>query len=97
MVETDIVETEKGAALGIIVSLPHDKLRIIRAEKGYLVCGHFNQKTIEKFKDAACIISPSGTSFKQMLKKKVKYVSNEAKKLGINKNMTGKQALNKMI
>ena len=97
MVETDLIETKKGAALGIIVKLPHDELKIIRAEKGYLVCGYFNPKTIEKFKDAAVIITPSGRTFKEMLKKKVTYVSKQAKKLKIKKGMTGLRALDKMI
>lgn len=96
MVETELVETKKGAALGIKINLPNNHLLLIRAEKGYLVCGYFNHKTIEKFKDCAVIISPA-KSFSHMLKSKVKYVSKNARKLGINKNMTGRQALDKMI
>lgn len=96
MVETELIETKKGAALGIKINLPNTSFLIIRAEKGYLVCGYFDSKTIEKFKDCAVIISPA-KSFSQMLKSKIKYVSKNARKLGINKKMTGRQALDKMI
>lgn len=96
MVETEIVETDEGAGLGIQINLPHSRLLLVRAEKGYLVCGYFKPETIEKFKDAAVIISPA-KNFKQMLRSKVKYVSKAAKKLKINEKMTGRQALNKML
>ena len=96
MVETEIVETEKGAALGIKVNLPHTPLVMIRAEKGYIVCGYFDPVTVEKWKDCAVIVRGVG-NFKDMLKSKVSYVSKAAQKLRINENMTGRQALERMV
>ena len=96
MVETDLIETEKGAALGIKVQMPAANLLVIRAEKGYLACGYLNSKTIEKLKESAVIIS-GVKNFEDMLDKKVEYVSKKAKELGINDKMTGRQALNLMI
>ncbi|MFH0986923.1 MAG: YunC family protein, partial [Candidatus Micrarchaeota archaeon] len=62
----------------------------------YVSCGYINPETAEKMKDCAVIVS-GVDSFSDLLKKKVSYISKKAKKLGINKNMTGLQALEKMI
>ena len=96
MVETDIIETKNGAAMGIAISMPKTKLLIIRAEKGYMACGYFDIKTIEALEDAAVIVK-NVNSFSKMLKGKIEYVSKKAKKLGIKKQMTPMQALELMV
>jgi len=96
MVETDIIEVKNGAALGIRVKLPKEDLLLIRAEKGFLCCGYFDKKTLEKIGSPAVMIT-GVKSFKDMLRKKASFVSKQAKKLGININMTGRQALEKMV
>ncbi len=96
MVETDIIEVKNGAALGIKVKLPKADLLMIRAEKGFLCCGYFDRKTLDKLETPAVIIK-GVKSFRDMLRKKVSFVSKQAKKLGINANMTGRQALEKMV
>ena len=94
--ETDIIEVKNGAAFGVKVKLENANFLLIKAEKGYLVCGYFDEKMVEKLKDTAVIISGVKT-FNDMLKKKVSYVSKKAKKLRINNNMTGRQALEKLV
>ncbi|MEM0372856.1 MAG: DUF1805 domain-containing protein [archaeon] len=96
MVETDIIETRNGAAMGIMINMPHTKLVIIRGEKGYLACGYISPETVERLKDAAVIIK-GVNSFDKMLNGKIYYVSKAARKLGIKKSMTPKQALELMI
>ena len=96
VVETDIIETKKGAALGIKINLQRVPLFIIRAEKGYLCCGYFNAHTIEKTKDCAVIIK-GVKSFNDMLNKRVSYISTSAKKLGIRSGMRGEAALERMM
>lgn len=95
MVETDIIETKKGAALGMKITLQKVPLFIIRAEHGYIGCGYFNTQAIKKAKDCAIIVK-GVKSFKEMLKKPAFFVSDEAKKLGIKKGMRAEQALEKM-
>lgn len=94
--ETEIVETRKGAALGIKISLGKSPLLIVKAEKGYLCCGYFNKKTIEKLDDCAAVISEV-KSFPEMLKKRVEYATRKARELGVKKGMLGEKALDKLI
>ena len=48
MLERDIIETDKGAALGIKVVLPNATLLLIIADKGYISCGYLNPDVIER-------------------------------------------------
>ncbi|MCD6522355.1 MAG: DUF1805 domain-containing protein [Candidatus Diapherotrites archaeon] len=95
MIETEIVETGRGAALGIKIKLGLPLL-IIKAERGYLACGYLNPETIEKIGDCAAIIS-GVEDFYDMLEKPVKWASTTAKKLGIKEGMKGEDALNILI
>ncbi len=90
--ETEIIETKNGAALGIKIKLRTTPLLLIKAEKGYLACGYFNPNTIELIGDRAVII-PKVSSFSEMLNKKPVFVSKEARKLGARLNMTGREIL----
>lgn len=94
--ETDIIETKKGAALGIRINLQKVPLLIMRAEKGYIGCGYFNPQAMNKSKDCAAIVKGAG-NFKDMLKKRLFFVSNGAKKLGLKKGMLAERALEKMM
>ncbi len=96
MIDTDIIETEKGAALGIKINLPKAPLLLIIAEKGFICCGYFNKDTIEKLNQAAVIVKGVRT-FKQMLSKQPDYVSKKARKLGAKKKMKTKQILNLLV
>jgi uncharacterized protein YunC (DUF1805 family) len=96
IVESEFIETKRGAAFGIKVWLGDSPLLIIKGEKGYLACGYFDTKVIEKMKDCCAIISGVKT-FEDMKHKRVSYVSKKAKKLGIIKGMPGLRALDKLI
>lgn len=92
----EMIETGEGAALGYKIDLGNGKLLLIKADVGYLACGYFNPKTIEKMGDIAVIIS--GThKLEKMLDKKPCYVSEKAQKIGITEEMTGEECLNQMI
>ena len=90
--ETEIIETKNGAALGIKIELRKAPLILIRAEKGFLACGYFNPNTIDLLEDKAVII-PHVSNFEEMLEKKPSYVSREARKIGAKLNMTGREIL----
>lgn len=98
MIETEIIETEKGAALGIKIDLDYrpPSLIIIQAEKGYLACGYISKTTVNKTNDCMAVIS-GVSSFEEMLEKEVVWASDKAISLGITVGMKGKDALNKMI
>lgn len=96
IVETELIETKCGAAFGVKVKLGDIPLLIIRAEKGYLVCGYFDTKAIDRAKDC-CAMVPGVKSFDDMMKKRVAFVSKKAQKLGVKKGMPGYRALDKLI
>lgn len=96
MIDNEIIETKHGAALGTKIKLWNAPLLIMRAMKGYIVCGYFSKETVEKMKDCAVIVT-GVKSFNEMLDAKPSYISRAAKRLGIRKTMTCAQALDKMV
>ncbi len=68
IVETELIETKRGAAFGVKVKLGDVPLLIIKGEKGYLVCGYFDSRAAERAKDC-CAIVPGVKSFDDMMKK----------------------------
>lgn len=96
IVETELIETKHGAAFGVKVKLGEVPLLIIKGEKGYLVCGYFDSKIVEKAKDSCAIVS-GVKSFDDMMRKRIDYVSKKAQKLGVKKGMPGYRALDKLI
>lgn len=95
MIETEIIETKGGAALGVRVELHKRPLLIIKGEKGYLASG-VNHHEAELFGECAVIFKDC-KNFNDMLRSKIDYVTKEARKLKINNNMLGRQALEKLI
>lgn len=67
-------------------------LLIIRGDRGVLACGYLNVATCERTGEACAIVS-GVANFEDMQKASVIEVSPAAKKLGIEKGMPGKQAL----
>ena len=98
MIETEIVETNKGAALAYRHLLGNKPpwLVIIQGSKGYLATDYINKEFADEIGDCFAVISGAKT-FEDMLSMKVTWVSREAKKLGITPGMAGKSALNLLI
>ncbi|MBI4214455.1 DUF1805 domain-containing protein [archaeon] len=96
MIETEIIETKRGAALGIRVELPGAPLLLIKAEKGYLACGYFDPQTIEKLGDPAVVVR-GVKSFDEMLTSRVAFVSKKAREFGVRDTMNGRQALDRLV
>ena len=63
-------------------------LLVIKGTKGFLACGYVNSETCNKTEEACAIVSGVKT-FEDMLKAKIKVVSKEAQKLGVEAGMTG--------
>ncbi|MCD4740225.1 DUF1805 domain-containing protein [archaeon] len=98
MLTTEIIETKKGAALGIKIELDYrpPPLLIIQAENGYLACGYLSKETIAKTEDCMAIITGVNT-FEEMLRHKVVWVSKKAMERGIHVGMNGEETLNNFI
>lgn len=90
------IQLENGCALGLHFELQKYPLLVIRAEKGFLMCGYLNISAAETLGDMAAKVKGVG-SFDDMLKAKVVEATQQAKDLGIEPGMTGKEALERMF
>jgi uncharacterized protein YunC (DUF1805 family) len=98
VITNEIIETEKGAALGIMIDLDYrpPSLIIIQGEQGYLACGYISKEAVAKTDDSAAIIT-GVNSFEEMLDGKVVWASKRAQAIGVKVGMTGRQALEKLV
>ncbi len=90
------VDLENGSALGLKMDMEHAPLLVIRADKGFVMCGYLNMDVANKLGDAAVRVT-GVKSFDDVLNAKAVDVSEAAKKLGITIGMPAKEALNKMF
>jgi len=78
-----------------VIELQNANLVLIKAKKGYLMCGLLNLETAEKFGQAAAVVTGVKTK-EDALKARVKAATTAAKKLGIEEGMTGEEAIKMM-
>ncbi len=98
MIETEIIETKRGAALGYKHLLGNKPpwLIVIQAEKGYIATEYINAEYADEIGDCCAIVS-GANDFNEMLTRKIIWASREAKKLGIKPGMLGADALERLI
>ena len=90
------INLENGSAIGLKMDMEHAPLLVIRAKKGYVMCGYLNMDIANKLGDVAVRVT-GVRSFEDVLNAKAVDISLAAKDLGINVGMTGKETLNKML
>jgi uncharacterized protein YunC (DUF1805 family) len=90
------IPLKTGCALGLRFEMQKYPLLVIRAEKGFLMCGYLNVSAAETLGDTAAKVK-GVQSFEDMLKATVVEVTEFARELGIEAGMTGREALEKMF
>lgn len=90
------IQLENRCALGLRFEMQKYPLLVIRAEKGFLMCGYLNVNAAEALGDTAAKVK-GVQSFEDMLKAQVVEVTQQARELGIKPGMTGREALKKMF
>jgi uncharacterized protein YunC (DUF1805 family) len=90
------IKLENGSALGLKMDMEHAPLLVIRAAKGFVMCGYLNMDVANKLGDAAVRVT-GVKSFEDVLNAKAVDVSEAAKKLGITIGMPAREALMKML
>jgi uncharacterized protein YunC (DUF1805 family) len=90
------IKLENGCAIGLRFEMQKYPLLVIRAEKGFLMCGYLNVNAAETLGDTAAKVR-GVQSFEDMLNASVVEVTELARELGIEPGMTGKEALEKMF
>ncbi len=90
------IELGKGSVLGLKMDMEHAPLLVIRAKKGFVMCGYLNMDVANKLGDAAVRVT-GVKSLEEVLNTKAVDVSVAAKQLGITVGMPAKEALMKML
>ncbi len=90
------IKIGNNVALGVNLELPNANLIVIRAKKGYIMCGYLSMETANKLGDVAATVSHV-KNFDDALKAEIVEVSEKAKENGIKEGITGKDALEKMF
>jgi uncharacterized protein YunC (DUF1805 family) len=98
MINITSLKVEGKPCLGLCVDLPNSSapLLLIRAEKGFVMCGFLNIEAAEKLGVTAAMVSGVKT-FEDVLDAQVKAVTSKAKSLGIEIEMKGAEALRRMF
>ena len=89
---TEEIPLRNGPGLGLRMQMNNAALLLIRAKKGFVMCGYLNMSVAEKLGDAACKVTGVDT-FQDVLTASVMEISSEAGRLGITEGMTGREAL----
>ena len=90
------INLERHILEGYAIPTANTSILLIKAEHGFLGCGYFSLATAEKVGDAAVIVS-GVKNFEEMLAAKVKGFSPAAAGRGVTAEMTGKEALLKLV
>jgi len=75
-----------------VIDLENANLVLLKAKKGYVMCGLLNIETAEKLGQAAAMVTGVKTA-EDALKAKIKAATTVAKKLGIKEGMSGEEAI----
>jgi len=90
------IKIGSNVALGVNLELPNANIIVIRAKKGYVMCGYLSMETANRLGDVAAKVK-GVKNFDELLKAKVVEVSEKAKENDIKEGITGKEALEKMF
>ena len=93
--QIETIELNKGNATGLKWVLGHAPLLIIKAPKGFVMCGYLNMAVAEQLGDVAAKVT-GVRSFDDVLKSRVVEVSSAAMDLGVQLGMTAYDALDLM-
>jgi uncharacterized protein YunC (DUF1805 family) len=94
--EKKIIELEKGKAEGFLIELGNASLILIKAKRGYVMCGYLNMAASNKFGDIAGRVT-GVKSFEDVLNAEIVEISDNAKKMGLVVGMKGRDFLNKLM
>lgn len=89
------IEFDNGLALGLSFQMQTTPLLVIRAEKGFVMCGYLDMESAEALGDVAAKVR-SVSTFDDVLQAPIIGVTPKAASLGISVGMTGEKALELM-
>lgn len=90
------IELGNGSAIGLKFDMEHAPLLVIKANKGFVMCGYLNMDVANKMSDVAVRVTGVNT-FDDVLNAKAVDVSKAAQDIGITVGMSAKEALEMMV
>ncbi|MDH5770944.1 MAG: DUF1805 domain-containing protein [Candidatus Bathyarchaeota archaeon] len=97
MIEINPLKIGGKTAVGLKVDLPNaPPLLVVMGEKGFVMCGFLNMDAAEKLNVTAAMVS-GVKSFEDVLEAGVKGVTSEARRMGIEPGMKGKDAIKLLL
>ena len=91
-----IIELDKGQVEGFRIDLDNAPLILVKAKRGYVMCGYLNINAANKLGDIAGRVT-GVKSFEDVLNAEIAEISDNAKKIGLKVGMKGKEFLNKLM
>ena len=90
------IELENGTALGLKIDMEHAPLLVIRAPRGFVMCGYLDISMAQRLDDVAVKVT-GVRNFEDVLASGVVEATKAATDLGIEVGMPAKQALEYMF
>ena len=78
--------------VGLSFPLGAKSLVLVKARRGFIMCGYLNLKVAEKFSDAACLVK-GVSDISGLLSAPVAGLTKTAKALGVRKGMPAREAI----
>lgn len=86
------ITLKRGIAIGLNFEMQHASLLVVKADKGFVMCGYLDMATAEKLGDVAVRVSGVNT-LEDVLTSEVRSITPKAKELGVKIGMKAKDAL----
>ncbi len=90
------IELENGTALGLKIDMEHAPLLVIRAPRGFVMCGYLDISMAQRLDDVAVKVT-GVRNFEDVLAAGVVEATPAAIDLGIEVGMPARQALERMF
>lgn len=90
------IELDNGSAMGLSFYMQKAPLLVIKADRGFVMCGYLDLEAAASLGDVAVKVKGVST-FDDVLRAYVAGATPEAANLGIKIGMTGKEALELMF
>lgn len=94
--QVENIVLENGTAKGLKFELQKAPLILVKADKGFVMCGYLNIEAANKMGDIACKVT-GVSNYKELLNAEIIELTENSKKRGIMVGMKAEEALERMF
>lgn len=80
------------SVVALSLALGEKTLVLLKARRGFIMCGYLNLKVADKFSDAACLVK-GVSDIEGLLNAPIAGLTSKAKTLGVRKGMLAREAI----